>query len=377
MAVVQVAVVGAGVTGLSIAWHLAGLGLEPLVLEKTGIGAEASGVQPGGVRQQWSTRINCELARESIGFYRELSDRLGTRATATFESCGYVFLAHGEARLEELRAGVAVQNAACVPSRLLTAVEAGELVPGLETGGLAGAATCPEDGYFDRPQAVVEAFAEAAQARGARIAYEDVRALERDGAGWRLDLGGRSLRAEQVVVAAGYDSPALLARVGVRLPIEREARHLFYSEPIAERLLEPLVISAERRFAAKQLADGRVLASDLGACGDPTEGREVWRSNVRMAIDELLPALAYVSFPLLVSGTYDVTPDHQPLLGRVGGADGLWLAAGFSGHGFMLAPAVGRRIAAAVAGGTPDRALEELSLARFDTGHFEPELQTV
>ena len=142
------------------------------------------------------------------------------------------------------------------------------------------------------------------------------------------------------------------------LPIEREARHLFYSEPIKERILEPLVVSAERHFAAKQLADGRILASDLAAVGEPEDGRAEWLGNVRAVAGDLLPQLTYVSFSILVTGFYDVTPDHQPILGAVEGLPGLYLAAGFSGHGFMLAPAVGRRIAGAVLGGPADNALE-------------------
>ena len=120
-----------------------------------------------------------------------------------------------------------------------------------------------------------------------------------------------------------------------------EARHLFFSEPVRERLLEPLVVSAERRFAAKQLADGRLLASDLGGQS---------RAHVRESIEELLPRLSFVPLPLLVEGTYDVTPDHQAILGRV--RDNVWVAAGFSGHGFMLAPAVGRILADAIVGGS-------------------------
>src|SRR4051794_33653178 len=165
----EVVVVGAGITGLAAALHLAEAGARPLVLDRAGIGAGASGVQPGGIRQQWSTGATCRLARESLAVYRDLPGQLGTRATSRFDACGYVFLAHSPERLEELRVNVAVQRAAGVPSRLLTPHELAERVPGLVVGGVAGAAACDEDGYLDRPQAAVEAFAEAAQARGARV----------------------------------------------------------------------------------------------------------------------------------------------------------------------------------------------------------------
>jgi sarcosine oxidase, subunit beta len=120
-----------------------------------------------------------------------------------------------------------------------------------------------------------------------------------------------------------------------------------------------------------------MLASDLSAAGDPEVGRAQWLSHVREVADGLLPRLTYVSFSILVTGFYDVTPDNQPVLGTVEGLPGLYLAAGFSGHGFMLAPAVGRRIADAVLGGPVDDALEEFSYARFARGTLQQELVTV
>jgi sarcosine oxidase subunit beta len=369
----DVVVVGAGVIGLSIAWHLRRRGVETLVLEREGIAAGASGVQPGGVRQQWGTAVNCRLARESAGFYGRAQELLNGPVELRFTRCGYLFLAHSEQALERLRANAAVQAAAGVPSRVVDAEEAARLVPGLATGGLAGASWCDEDGYVDRPQSVVEAFA-----RETRIEVAEVVRLRRDDAGWRLSLRGQDdVQAEAVVVAAGIDTPALLEPLGVELPIEAESRWLFLSEPIGERLLEPLVVSAERRFAAKQLANGRVLASDLSAVGPSDAEASRWRQAIRRAIRELLPVLEYVDFTVLTHGIYDVTPDRQAIIGRVPGADQLWIAAGFSGHGFMLAPAVGRILAEAVAGSGEDEALGILDLGRFAEDRLVPEPQVV
>ena len=105
-----------------------------------------------------------------------------------------------------------------------------------------------------------------------------------------------------------------------------------------------------------------MLASDLGARGDASR-RQRWRANIRAAIDELLPILAYVSFPLLVHGEYDVTPDHQPILGRVD--ERVYVAAGFSGHGFMIAPAVARILADAILDGGAGRGARRSRRARF------------
>jgi len=371
-ATVEVAIVGAGVTGLSVAFHLRERGVgSVVVLERSGIGAGASGVQPGGVRQQWGTEITCRLAREAAAFWREADELLASPVELGFRPCGYLFVAHSEETLGRLRANVAVQNAAEVPSRIVSAGEAAELVPGLQADGLAGAAWCEEDGYFDRPQSVVEAFA-----AGTEIRVDEATELRRDGDGWRVETRAGTHRAGSVVVAAGADTVPLVAPHGAELPIERERRHLFLSEPVNARLVEPLVVSAERGFAAKQLGSGRVLASDLRAAGDAESGVPRWRARVREVIEELLPVLEYVDFPIVASGDYDVTPDRQPILGALPGAPGLHVAAGFSGHGFMLAPAVARILADELEG-RRDEALDVLDAGRFAAGRLVPEPQVV
>jgi sarcosine oxidase subunit beta len=360
----EVVVVGAGVVGLSIAFHLARRGASVKVVERSGIGAGASGVQPGGIRQQWGTRVNCLLARESMQFYAEARGLLRMRVDPGFEACGYLFLAHSESVLARMGENVRLQNELGIPSRIVAPAEVAELVAGLDSAGVVGGAWNAEDGYFDRPQSLVEAFGALAD-----LQIGEVLEVHDEGA-VRLAQGGE-LQADAIVVATGVDAPRLLPE----LPIRPEKRYLFFSDPIRERLLEPLVVSPERRFAAKQLADGRLLASDLGAHGDPEAELAGWRANVRSAFEELLPQLVFVALPTLVEGIYDVTPDHQAILGRV--RDRVWVAAGFSGHGFMLAPAVGRIIAESVIDGREDSALSVLDPGRFAEGRLVPEPQVV
>jgi sarcosine oxidase subunit beta len=370
--VTDLVVVGAGVVGLAVARAARERGASVVVLERNGISSGQSGVQPGGIRQQWGTEVATRLARESAAFYERSDETLPFSLRLGLQRCGYLFVAHSEGALARLAANVDVQRRCGVPSRVVEPAEAAELVPGLDVTTVVGGTWCPEDGYFDRPQSVVEAFA-----AGIDIRIAGVTALRHERGFWAVRTPTGAVEAERVVVAAGVDSKHLLAPLGVELPLEHEDRYLFLSTAVRERLLEPLVVSAERRFAAKQLADGRVLASDLGATGDAEAGAPRWRANIRSVARDLLPVLEYVDFSVLVHGRYDVTPDRQPVLGPVPGHDGLLLATGFSGHGFMIAPAVGRIVAGAALGDVPDPALAVLDLARFAEGRPVPEPQVV
>jgi sarcosine oxidase subunit beta len=336
----DVVVVGAGIVGLSIAFHLKERGASVKVVDRAGIGAGASGIQPGGVRQQWGTMVNCLLAQESMRFYDGAEERLQMRVDPGLRTCGYLFLAHSDSALARLRENISLQNGLGIPSRIISPQDAADIVPGLNVAGVVGGAWSEEDGYFDSPQSILEALGELAD-----VELVDVARVE-------------ELTADAVVVAAGVDTPRLLPE----LPITSEVRSLFFSDPIDERLLEPLVVSSEKELAAKQLADGRLLASDLGTGS---------RANVRRALQELLPRLVYVALPRLVEGLYDVTPDHQPILGQV--RDRVWVAAGFSGRGFMVAPAVGRIIAESVLGEAQSPVLGVLDAARFAEGRLVPE----
>ncbi len=169
----------------------------------------------------------------------------------------------------------------------------------------------------------------------------------------------------------------LVRPLAVDLPIVAENRWLFFSDPIAERLLDALVVAIDRRFAAKQLADGRVLASDLGATDGDEADAESMRRHVRQAAVKLFPRFEYVALPLLLRGVYDVTPDRQAIVGAVPGNEGLYVAAGFSGHGFMMAPEVGRGVAAMVLGEPPGEAFAQLRPDRFETGSLAYESAVV
>jgi sarcosine oxidase subunit beta len=364
-------VVGAGVVGLAIALELRTRGADVIVIERKGVAEGQSGIQPGGVRLQWGTTVNCRLAMESLEWWRTAEERLASPVPLAWTSCGYLFVAHTGEALARLRANVRVQNDADVPSRIVSPAEAAALVPGLDPLSIVGGSYCAEDGYMGEPQAAIAAMGRRVDVRIATVGSVAPTAGE-----WLLETTAGRFSAPALVIAAGADTRDLVAPLGVDLPIELEPRHLFLSAPVRERLLEPLVVSPERRFAAKQLHGGRVLTSDLGATGDPEAEAAGWRRHVRDVIAELLPVLAYIDLGVIVSGAYDVTPDRQPILGPLDGHDGLYVAAGFSGHGFMIAPAVGRIVAGAV-GGDHDTVLDILDSGRFQEGRTVPEPQVI
>jgi sarcosine oxidase subunit beta len=241
------------------------------------------------------------------------------------------------------------------------------ILPALKTDTVAGASYCPEDGYFDDPWGVIAAFADAARRLGVRIERSGVRRLFRDPNAWRLQLAdGTTTTAERVLIAAGSDSVQLIGTLGVELPVRSEPRYLFYSNIVSERICDPLVVSEERQFAVKQMSNGQFLTSYLGAGRSERERLpEAWKARISEAAEELLPALLEVRLTHMVTGYYDMTPDSQPVVGPIPGADGVWVAAGMSGHGFMMAPAVGRAAADLIRGVEPAGYVRGLRLDRF------------
>jgi sarcosine oxidase subunit beta len=144
---------------------------------------------------------------------------------------------------------------------------------------------------------------------------------------------------------------------------------------VRERLLEPLVIAVDLGIAAKHLADGRVLASDLTASGNPETQQDIWRRRIRSVAVDLLPILEFVSLPVLATGYYDMTPDGQPIIDRLD--ESLWVAAGFSGHGFMVAPVVGRMLADAIERRPLPEWADAVRVERFAASIRETEAQVI
>ena len=344
----RVVVAGAGAIGASIAYHLVLRGADDVVLADVGeVAGGATGRAMGGVRQQFTTEAEVLLARSSVRLFEELGAPL-------FEQVGYLFLATSEAGLAELDERRLAQALLGVPVESVDP----SFVDGLRVDDVLGATICREDGVAD-PTAVTQELVRRASDLGADV-REHTDALELD--------------ADILVVACGAGSPALAATRGVELPIRPLVRQLADVGPV-EGLPRDLPMTIEENgFHFRRVGtDGLRLAmgeSELRWDG-PAEVRDDLVEDWRDRLASRYPRAAGAPVRRAWAGFYDMTPDAHPIIGLV--AEGVYVACGFSGHGFMQSPAVGAAVAAELLGETPPFDLSHYRLDRFEQGAVFPE----
>jgi len=344
----RIVVAGAGAVGASVAFHLASLGAREVVLaDRKGIASGATSKAMGGVRQQFSTAAEVRLAQASIRFFEELGPPL-------FEQVGYLFLATTEEGLAELEARRELQAQLGVP---VEEVDPG-LVEGLQTDDVLGAVNCATDGVADPPA----------------VTRELVRRALKLGVEVREGTDASTLEADVLVIACGPWSADLAATRGVELPVRPLCRQLLETGELPELPEDlPMVLEAETGFHFRRRGDRLVLAM---VDPEPRWGFEE-RVDESLFADRLArlrhrfrPA-AETEIERAWAGLYDLTPDAHPILGEI--AEGVFAACGFSGHGFMQSPAVGRALAEEILGESPSLDLGPYRLDRFESGAGFPE----
>jgi sarcosine oxidase subunit beta len=369
----DVVVVGAGVVGASVAFHLAERGVDTLVLDREGPAAGSTARSGALIRAHYPTALEADLAWESLtGYFEPWSERVG--GGCGFTRTGFAYLV-GEENVEALRHNVALQRSVGVETEIVGAEELGELDAALHTNDITLAAYEPRGGYAD-PTATTVGLLRAAQARGARFERRRATALLERGdriRGVRTD--GGTLEAEAVVLASGAWSVSLAGSVGLNVPIRPARVRVALFERPYELPTHLTLIDTMEGFYARPAAERATLVGSrdslewLSGPDEPTpEPDAAFVEGASRKMGHRIPALAGAPYRAGRSGILDMTPDGRPILGP-SGPDGLFLAVGWSGTGFKKAPAVGAEIARWVADGVPRRReLESYDLARFEEG---------
>jgi sarcosine oxidase subunit beta len=381
----DVVIIGGGCMGASVAYHLARRGVTNVVLVEREplLATQSTGRNSGGLRHQFSHEANVRFSIESIRLLEHFEELVGS--PVDFHQDGYLFLLSTEKSVADFRASVEMQRRLGVPVDWLDADQARAAAPGLDTSGVLAATFCRKDGVAD-PNGVTQGFARAAQAAGVEICRETEATgiLRRAGRVVGVETTRGRIETEAVVVAAGAwtgELVALAARVPV--PIRPLRRHIFIAQPPnsrgwvrgdgtgREEWLAPenhvMVIDFETTFYFH-----REGANLLFGMGDPNE-RFGFDTTVRWDLlaevvevaAKRLPVLADTAVSHAWAGLYEMTPDAMPIIGPVPKLPGLFLIAGFSGHGFQHSPAAGRVLADVVAGADPQFDLAPFALARF------------
>jgi len=345
----RIVVAGAGATGASVAYHLALLGADDVVLaDPRGVAGGSTSRAMGGVRQQFSTAAEVRLAQASIRFFAELGAPL-------FARVGYLFVATTEPGVAALEKRRELQEALGVPVERVDPRE----VPGLFVDDVRGAVTCREDGVAD-PAGVCREVVRAAAEHGVDV-QEGVDAVELD--------------RDILVVACGPWSREVGERAGVDLPIRPLCRQLVDTQPV-DGLPEslPMVIEAETGFHFRRTPEGGLrlaMGEEVSRWGFETEVEPRLVDDWLNRLARRYPPAAGIEVARAWAGLYDMTPDAHPILGWVG--DGVYAACGFSGHGFMQSPAVGRAAAEEIVDGESELDLAPFRLDRFAGDEVFPE----
>lgn len=374
----DVIVVGGGIVGTSAAYHLAAAGAgRVLLLERAGaVGTGSTGACAGGFRFQFSSRLNIELSLASVPMILGFTQEHGLPLDVAQD--GYLFLLREPSEMEAFQAAADLQRSMGVRAHILTPREAVKISPGISLDGVVGASFCPDDGIAD-PAGLTQGYASLARRAGAviRIGVEVSAVLEAGGQVTGVQTAQGPIEAPVVIDAAGPWAGTLAASVGVALPMEPVPRMVVTTGEFRGRPeRRTLVIDAGTSFYFHREGDGVLM----GMGGRDEQSSFSLDVDQRFIAEELLPTAIRVFPPLEEAGIasswaglYEMTPDRHPIIGRTP-VEGLFLACGFSGHGFQHAPVVGKLLAELVVEGRAHTVdISQLSLERFATGELVSE----
>jgi len=371
----SVVIVGAGIMGASVAWHLAARGWRDILLldRSPGPGEGSTGKATGGFRAQFETAVNVRLSLLSRAALRRFPDEIGV--DSGYRACGYLWVATTPAQLETLAAARRVQHACGLTEAIaVSPADILRIQPAVSPDGIVGGAWCPSDGFL-RARAMLDGYLAAAARQGARVEWgTEVTGLTRgpDGRIRSVETARASIAAGAVVNAAGAWASELGCAAGVDLPVTPLRRQVALTAPtnlLPEEM--PMTIFLEDGFHLR-VRDGRVLLlrPTPGVPGRPFDADvdDDWVGDVTARGVERVPLLRRVPVERAAcwGGLYEMSPDHHAILGAAPGCPNLFLINGSSGHGVMHAPALGLLLAEILAEGRA----RTLDAAPLDPGRF-------
>ncbi len=375
----DVVIIGGGIIGLSIAYHLALKKAGRIVLfEKGQLGEGSTSRCAGGIRTQFSTEINILFSLESLKTFEQFKEEFGV--DPEFKRIGYLFLATTEEEIGIFNQNMKLQKKFDVPVEFLSVEEIGARWPYLRIDDVLGGTFCSLDGYAG-PNEVLSGFASGARRQGVRI-YEGMEVL-----GISLVKGkihSVKTRDEEIltpiVINAGGPYAASIGKmVGIEIPVRPFRRQIFITAPF--HLIDspiPLTIDFHRGWYFRQEGEGFLLSGplDLEPCFNLGVDCEAMAEASEKAIYRV-SVLERARIARGWAGLYEISPDHHAILGKVPDVDGFILANGFSGHGFQHSPAVGKVIAELIVGGKASAMdVSSLSIERFGKGELVLESMT-
>ncbi|WP_188189872.1 NAD(P)/FAD-dependent oxidoreductase [Nonomuraea sp. SYSU D8015] len=375
----SVVVIGGGCMGVSSAYALAAAGVRDVVLiDKGPLGSGSTSKAAGGVRAQFSDRVNIELAVRSLETFETFADRF--RQEIDLHKVGYLFLLDSPESVAAFEKNVAIQNDLGVPSRMISVPEAAELSPLIDTDGLLAAAYSPSDGHCT-PESVVLGYAGAARRLGARLlpgcAATGIETV--DGRIVAVQTEGGRIETDTVICAAGAWSQPIGAWVGVDLPVTPLRRQVLVTEPVPDLPPMAFTIDFGTTFYFHREGPGLLLGmSDPDETpGFKLDRSDAWLPRLGEAMARRAPALMETGIATGWAGLYEVTPDHNALIGTAPGVDRFIYATGFSGHGFLMSPAVGEVVRDLYLGRAPFVDVSGFDAGRFAAAGARPELNIV
>jgi sarcosine oxidase subunit beta len=371
----DVLIVGAGVVGCSVAFHLARRGVRRVaIVERERLpGSGSTSKANGGIRAQFTTKVNVAMSLRSMEILDALAPEIGE--PPVYRKAGYLFLTASRERLAAMERATAFQRSLGVTVELLDRDDALRLAPFVEGADLVGGTFGARDGFID-PGALAGFFLREATLAGVELACgAEVAAIDRTAAGTFVVTTSAGKREAGVVVnAAGAWSAAVAAAVGVDVPVEPVRRHLLMTGP-CEALppVIPMTIDADTGILIRREGDRALIAYSNAdePAGFVTAFDPSFPERIAEPFERRFPRVAAAGIDLKRSwaGLYEVTPDHHAVLGEVTGVPRFFLATGFSGHGIMHAPAAGEAVAEWIADGRSSSVdISPLALERFARG---------